>query len=352
MPLSLAVAGLNSAERAELMSALRVKAEALSCSWTIFLAPDEFPEKPDALLYCPQREDGRKWAARLAKLGALPIGALLAQNAAPSEVPLFTRMPFVPQDVADTLNVAAKRIRLSEPSESLAAPKNASEERVELQFSFKNHQRVHSLALCLFAVFQNSGKTQFLKLRSKGPEPREIWCWPDLELYWSAQAEESIALDSESVYEVFNCSGKKAALLEKAAELRPSSALLWRVGAKAFKTAETLPWFALDGKLSLARWPDIPKDCRSMQLIRILARLTRCETSFVDLLTELRLGRKDLCSAVNGLIMTGCMQKVKEPTRQRLAAEAMDPEEALFLKALALRCTESLEEALEHLTGD
>lgn len=346
MPLLLAIAGLRSSEQTALVSVLRAKADALSCSWSLFSDPASFPERPDAVLYCPEREEGQMWAKRLRSRGALPIAAPLAQSSAPSDSPLFARMPFRPQQVVDALNAAAKRIQAEQPEESPSAPKSGREERVELRFDFKNAQRVSSLSLCLFAVFQNSDQSQFFKLRSKGPKPREIWCWPDRRLYWSALPESVAAADHDSVYEVFNCSGKKEALAQKQNELRSASGLLWIAGSRAFKTAETLPWFALDARLSLARWPDIPKAARSVQLIRVLARLTRSEPTFSELLAELHIGRRDLCSALNGLIMSGCLRKTREPALQELPVAERDPEEALFLKSLGLRCTASLEQAL------
>lgn len=349
MPLLLAVAGLRSSEQAALVSVLRAKADALSCSWTLFWDAHAFPERLDAVLYCPQREEGRLWAERLGALGAVPIAAPLAQSAAPSDAPLFARMPFRPQQVVEALNAAAKRIRAAAPEESPSAPRRGAEERVELHFDFKNAERVSSLALCLFAVFQSADQTQFFKLRSKGPRPREIWCWPDRRQYWSALPEPVAASDHDGAYEVFNCSGKKEALAEKEGQLRPASGLLWIAGARAFKTAETLPWFPLDSRLALARWPEIPKSARSTQLTRVLTRLTRSEPSFVELLGELKISRRDLCSAINGLIMSGCLRKTREPTRKELPAPERDPEEALFLKALSLRCVASLEAALQAL---
>lgn len=349
MPLLLAVAGLRSSEQAALASVLKAKADALNASWTLFWESSAFPERPHAVLYCPQREEGLAWSERLRSQGAVPIAAPLAQSSAPSDAPLFARMPFRPQQVVEALNAAAKRIRAQAPEESPAAPRRGREERVELQFDFKNAQRVSSLALCLFAVFQNSDQTQFFKLRSKGPQPREIWCWPELRCYWSALPEPLAASDHGADYEVFNCSGKKEALAEKQGQLRPASGLLWIAGSRAFKTAETLPWFPLDARLSLTRWPDIPKSARSVALTRALARLTRSEPTFSELLLEQNISRRDLCSIVNGLIMSGCLRKTREPTRKEAPAPARESEEALFLKTLSLRCTRALELALDAL---
>lgn len=352
MPLLLAIAGLTSSEQAAFVAALRDKANLLSCPWTLFSDSKRFPEKPDALFYCPQREEGRRFRDQFKDSSTLCIAAIPAGHGAPSEVPLFARMPFQGQDVVETLNVAALRIRLSDPIDSPAAPKQSDEEKVELQFAFKNHQRVPSLALSLFAVFQTSSKSQFFKLRSldaQGLVRREIWCWPDLELYWSALSDEETANDPDGHYEVFNCSGKKQALAEKQAELRPSSSLLWRSGFKAFKTAETLPWFSLDGKLSLSRWPFIPKDARSEQLLRILTRLTQSEATFLELLNELRISRRDLCSTVNALVLSGCLQKTREASRAVPAKPLWDPESDLFLKALSLKCAKSLADALDDV---
>ena len=65
MPLTLAVAGLNAAEKASLVAAIKAKAQSLTTAWTLVWEPSDFPENPDGLLYCPKRDEGRRWADRL-----------------------------------------------------------------------------------------------------------------------------------------------------------------------------------------------------------------------------------------------------------------------------------------------
>lgn len=352
MPFTLAVAGLSSAEQTALVAAIKAKAPLLSAAWTLLWESDDFPERPDALLYCPKREEGRLWAERLAKNDCLLIAALPPQDTTPSEVPLFARMPFKPQEIVDALNVAARRIRARLPDESATSPQGDREERVEVNSAVRGAGRVDPLAFVLHAVFRIADKTRFYKIRQTQGAPgralAEIWCWPDLDLYWCALPESDISGGVEAIFEVFNCPGKREALRSKVAELRRPGSLLWRAGTRAFKTAELLPWFQVDAKMTLTRWPELPLDARGVSLIRILSRLTRADATFGELLAELKTTRKDLAMVVNGLLMSGDLVRSNEPRPLAVDPDKhMDPEQALFLSALALRCAETLSESID-----
>jgi hypothetical protein len=285
------------------------------------------------------------------------MAALPPLESTPSEVPLFVRMPFKPGDIVEALNLAAKRVMSGIPEESSSAPSGAAEEKVDIQIMGRGISRVDPLVLMLYAVFQGSEKTRFFKIRHVlvGSEPVEVWCWPDLGLYWSNVSEEQLLARSDCAFDVLNCQGKRDALSQKSHALRPANALLWRAGVRAFKTAEILPWFPNDQKLSLCRWPDLPKEARTIPMIRIFSKLTRADASFSELLTELKIGRKDLTSVVNGLIMTGDLVKAKAPKPSAVPAQIqapvnMDPDQALFIRALALRCAEALDKSIERNT--
>lgn len=353
MPLTLAVAGLTSAEKAALVSAIKAKATSLTHAWTLFWEPSDFPAAPDGLLYCPKRDEGRRWAERLSHESSLLIAALPPLESTPSEVPLFVRMPFKPQDIVEALNIAAKRIMAKAPEESEAAPLNNREEKVDIQVAARGASRVSPIVLMLYAVFHGAEKSRFYKIRqihTIGTAPIEIWCWPDLELYWSATPDDQLLIQDEALYEIYNCQGKRESLSAKAQEVRHSGPLLWRSGTRAFKTAEILPWFPADQKMTLARWPDLPIEARTVPLIRIFCRLTRADATFTELLSELKIGRKDLSAVVNGLIMSGDLIRAKEPRATAFSPSNIniDPEQALFLRALALRCAESLDKAIEN----
>ena len=351
MPFTLAVAGLSSAEQAALVEAIKNKASLLSVAWTLLWNPDDFPERPDALLYCPKHDEGKLWAERLGKTECLLLAALPPHDTTPSEVPLFVRMPFNPQEIIDALNVAARRIRGRLPEEPASSPQGDIEERVEIMLAARGAARVDPLALVLYAVFRTADKDRFYKIRQTQSAPgcplAEIWCWPDLGLYWCALAESDISGGMEAVFEVFNCPGKRDALRSKTLDLRRSGALLWRAGTRAFKTAELLPWFQVDAKMMLTRWPELPLDARGVALIRILSRLTRAEATFGELLAQLRTTRKDLAMVVNGLVMSGDLVRSLDPRALLPEPEArVDPEQALFLSALGLRCAENLSDAI------
>lgn len=347
MPLHLAVAGLTAAEKATLVSSLKAQASKLSHAWTLHWDPDDFPSAPEALLYCPRREDGRLWASKLKGGSTLLIAALPPLEGTPSEVPLFIRMPFKPQETVDTLNVAAKRLAAQQALESSSVPA-VREEPVELQFQFRGADRISSLTLGLFAIFHNAEKTRFLKIRAD--QGTEIWCWPDLDLYWSDLSEDELLALSDHQWRVFNCQGKREALSLKSSQVRPASSLLWHAGFRAFKTAEILPWFSPEGRLSLRRWPDLPKDARTIPLIRILARLTRYPATFSELISELRIGRKDLCGCLNALLMQGHLGRAPKdfPSAPPHQEPPIDPEETLFLRSLSLKCADDLESAIER----
>lgn len=354
LTLTLAVAGLTPSEKSALVAAIKAKAQTLTTAWTLLWELSEFPDEPDGLLYCPKREEGQRLAARYKKRpSCLLIAALPPLEATPSEVPLFVRMPFKPQDIVDTLNVAAKRILARMPEESASSPASSREEKVDIQITVRGASRVDPLTLMLYAVFHGADKTRFYKIRQvnapPGETPVEIWCWPDLDLYWTPLADEHAITGADATFEVFNCPGKRESLSSKAHELRPSGALLWGAGTRAFKTAELLPWLHADVKMALVRWPDLPREARSIPLIRILSRLTRADATFSELLVELKTARKDLTMVVNGLIMSGDLTLAAEsrPLVPEPARDHMDPEQSLFLRSLALRVNEALGTAIE-----
>lgn len=354
MPLTLAVAGLTASEKASLLSAIKAKAQSLTTAWTLVWEPSDFPENPDGLLYCPKRDEGRRWADRL-KLhpSCLLLAALPPLESTPSEVPLFVRMPFKPQDIVDALNLAAKRIQAHRPADPLESVSGSREEKIDIHVAVRGASRVDPLALALYAIFHQADKSRFYKIKQAqatiGKPSVEIWCWPDLGLYWSALPEAQILAQSDAAFELYHCLGKRDALSSNAHDLRNSGPLLWRSGTRAFKTAELLPWLSADCKLALLRWPDLPKEARSVALIRILSRLTRSDATFTELLTELKTARKDLSSVVNGLILSGDLARGAEgrPAPAAAAPIRVDPEQSLFLRALALRCAQSLDREIE-----
>jgi len=353
MPLTLAVAGLTSVEKSALVSAIKAKSTSLTHAWTLFWEPSDFPASPDGLLYCPKRDEGRRWAERFAHESSLLIAALPPLESTPSEVPLFVRMPFRPQDIVEALNIAAKRILAHSPEESEAAPLTTREEKVEIQVLPRGASRVSPIVLMLFAVFHGAEKSRFYKIRQTqtiGTTPVEIWCWPDFDLYWCSTPDAQLLAQDQALYEIYNCQGKRESLSAKAQEVRHAGPLLWRAGTRAFKTAEILPWFPADQKMTLSRWPDLPIEARTLPLIRIFCRLTRADATFTELLSELKIGRKDLSAVVNGLIMSGDLSRSKEPraTAFSPANIYIDPEQALFLRALSLRCAESFDKAIEN----
>ena len=351
MPLTLAVAGLSSAEKGALVGAIKAQSHALTTAWTLFWDPSQFPSRPDGLLYCAKREEGRQWASKLARSPCLLVAALPPNEAAPSEVPLFVRMPFSPHDIVDALNIAAQRVFSAAPSESPSAP-SSPEERVEARVDFRGASRVDPLALLLLAVFHGGDRSRFYKLRQSPtpatPDGVEIWCWPDMELYWSNASDDDILAAGGQGYAVYNCRGKPEALTEKSQSLRPAGALLWRAGARAFKTAELLPWLAPEHKIALRRWPQLPPEARSLPTLRALRRLCSHEASFAELLREHAMGRKELCSLFNALLISGDGARVAEPRARPPSPKPAptDAEQELFLASLALRCEESLQIAL------
>ena len=67
-----------------------------------------------------------------------------------------------------------------------------------------------------------------------------------------------------------------------------------------------------------------------------------------ELLGELKTTRKDLAMVVNGLVMSGDL--VRSSEARALPSEVderIDPEQALLLSALALRCAEALSDAID-----
>jgi hypothetical protein len=349
MPLTLAVAGLSASEKGALVAAIKAQSHALSTAWTLFWDPSQFPERPDGLLYCAKREEGRLWAARLGRGPCLLLAALPPDEATPSEVPLFVRMPFAPQAIVEALNIAAQRVFSAAPAESASAPAGA-EERVEARVDFRGASRVDPFALLLFAVFHGGDRTRFYKLRQLPSPARpcgvELWCWPDLNQYWSEASEAQILAAAAQGYDVFNCRGKPEALAQKSDLLRPAGPLLWRAGSRAFKTSELLPWLAPDQKIALRRWPELPAQARTPSVLRALRRLCQADASFAELLRELGMGRKDLSAFVNALLLSGDGTRAGEPRGAnppaRRAHERADPEQELFLAALSLRCADAL----------
>lgn len=351
MSLTLVVAGLSSQEKAMLVTVLRAKSEELTDPWTVFWDPSEFPQNPDVLLYCPKRDEGREWFSSLATKGTLPIAAMPPLEASPPEVPLFLRMPFRPQDTADTLNLASKRVRAERPSveERPQGPLPLVETPIDLQVPFGSANRISSLSLALYAVFREADKTGFYKLRRSdhdGKASFEVWCWPEFGLYWSDADETALFSDFEGVYQIWACPMPKKSLSEKAKEVRHASSLLWRVGTRAIRTAELLPWIHADSPLLLSHWPDLPRDAWTISNIRALVRLTFSEATFGQMLSELQASRKDLCKTLNGLALLGAVAPVPRASREKPAPIALEPEEAIFLKSLALHCSESLDKAV------
>ena len=351
MPLTLAVSGLTTTEKTALVSAIKSKASQLTIAWTLYWESSEFPSEPDALLYCAKRDEGRRWSHKLKNSRSLFIEVLPPLESTPSEVPLFVRMPFNPQDIVEALNIAAKRVLAFELEESKTAPTSSKEERVDIQLVARGASRVPSLILTLYAIFQGSDPSRFYKIKQAMTDnPIEIWCWPDLQMYWSSVSEEQILDQLDAQFDVYNCQGKKEALTVKNGQSRSSVGLLWKAGLRAFKTSEILPWFSYDNKISLLRWPQLPIEARTIPVIRIFSKLTYTDATFAELLTELKLSRKDLSSIVNGLIMNGDITKAKDiRPAPSLHKKSEDPEQILFLKALSLRCSESLERSVQHL---
>ncbi len=356
MPLSLAIAGLTPQESSILITVLRARSADLAEPWTVFFEPAEFPEKPDAILYCPKRDDGRYWFSQFAA-SSIPIAAMPPLEASPPEVPLFLRMPFRPQDTIDTLNLAAKRVRaqkisLEERPSASGAP--TVETPMDLQIPAGGTGGASSLSLSLYAVFREADKLGFYKIRRSdhdGHPPCEIWCWPEFGLYWSSAPEETLVSDFDGIYQIWACPFPRKSLSEKSTEIRSSSALLWRVGNRAIRTSELLPWIPKDAPISLAYWPELPRDSWRLSNIRALARLSLGDATFAQLLAELQAGRKDLCKTLNGLALLGAIEPVSKTPVAKPAPLALEPEEAIFLKSLALHCSDSLDRAVLSLSS-
>lgn len=361
--LTLASFGLTAQEKTVLRSILVAKSSGLNSPWTFFLDESEAPQNPSAFLCPVHRPEGEAAMLRLGGL-SVPIVVTPPGSASPSSG-FHLKTPFRPQDIADTLNNVAASLKMAiatnPEADDSAQPSPArwqaasnqgepGEVRLDLLAAFPGGaSKVSGLALAIFGAFQKADKKQFYKIkRVGGPIEREIWCWPDLDLYWSDLPEDVACYDPDGEYEVWLCNDKREALNLKADRVRAAHNFLWRAGWRSKKTAELLPWFPADHKISLASWPDMPKDMRTPSIIRALLRLVRSEISLAEMIVEMKMPRKDACCFVNSLIMCGKAVSVPAATRQKKPAMTLEPDEAVFLRSLAIVVFERLEDALSE----
>ena len=334
MPLTLAVASLSQTEKSQFIAVLKGRAQDLSCAWTLFWEPKDFPQKVDAVIYCPKRPDSKLIADKLAARGALPIAALPPMDATASEVPLFVRMPFKPQEVVETLNAAAKRILAAKPFDEV--------EDDDDDGPGIDPETAYPLPVALHRIYRSGHvSASCVKLR-KVESARELLCWPELELYWSYESESHLSSDSDGLYLLAPVQNPKDLLESKAAELRPIEPFLWKSAAKGFLPGALFPGLSWSMPLEMLFWPFIPPEHRTENAIRILRRISLAPASMEQIHEETRMPKSAISQCVNALLVSGALRKSQ--TVDRLpAVECQSLEEIMFCKSLSYRLFETLE---------
>ena len=338
MPLTLAVSALTQTEKSQFIAVLKGRAQDLSCAWTLFWEPADFPPKVDAVIYCPKRSDSKTLAEQLVSKGSLPIAALLPQDSTASEVPLFVRMPFKPQEVVETLNAAAKRLLAEKPFGDLSADSDLSVDVINETLSFP-------LAVALHRVFRSGLITADIVKIKKNESAREIICWPELELYWSYESEAFVSSDSEGSYSIHPAVKPKETLDAKGSTVRKVEGLLWRTGLMGFAPGALFPGLMWNMPLELLFWPDIPYSLRHESAVRLIRRLSLSPASMDVLFEESHLSRPKITAFVNALLVSGAVRKAST-LAVHLQTKFDSVEEDIFTHSLALRVFEKLDQLL------
>lgn len=332
MPITLAIVALTPDEKNGFINVLKNRAADLNTAWTLFWGEDEFPEKVDAVFYCPKREESKKLASKLIFNGALPIAIILPNDLAASEVPLFIRLPFTPDNVIETLNATARRI-LSVVINDDPVDFDPDE---EIDDAF-------SLPVALHKVFRSGTiKSNFVKIK-KEDNTREILCWQDIDKYFAIESENFLSTDNEGIYEIYPAPNGKEILSRYMDKTKNASSLLWLAGRNGFSQNILFPGLNWDMKLDLISWPEIPSQFQNEQTVRIIRELTFNTFSMKDIYSIFHLNKNELINLFNSLVVSGVIQKASNNRFKNMNKSSV--EEIIFLKALSNKIFNLLEES-------
>lgn len=315
MSLFINLSGLTPQEENQFKELISTYSNDLFSSWIVFNDSQKkiFP-KPDVLIFSNSDEGLSSYHQLLHSSTFLICTPSLAHpNPPPESLYSKLRFPFHKESIISLLN------QISQHLHKLYHPKfnqtRFHEELVHIQYNIPNLRKTPVILLFLYSIFQNPSPHTIFKIRkssSKIAQSFDLFCFPDRKQIAST------LLLSDLIYRLYH---PEAHLDEYhiskiqpsnrieferilAPTLQNSDPFFWRLGMKAYKTSDLLPWVKSDTPLVLDRWPLLHSGQYQPFAIDVMARLSQKPQTLPDLINHFSSKRKDICDILNALIMT------------------------------------------------